>query len=635
MDFDLHEIPESSAFFQGHPEQFFTKGKVSFKVIRNFDDMGESAKFNVEKYRPIFSNIIRQKIRIRNQGGGSLPNVNPKDLEIKYIKLVDDSKEEGDSGSYRIFPQGALCTKDGCYEYFDLSKGRTCGHKFGDPWEQVSFLAFCDVCGRLLPLHFMSNLTNDCKDCGEKNGLTKLTWKRKDDISSFKVRCRKCGSVKSLFFYECDHTIHKTNEKLSEADRKKFRGVPARAGAIVHPVVESFADIPQRDELEKTGKRNTNANFLSEAFATFFNEDLKESMLYRPEFIEDIKKNSEFWNLPEVKSNAIKYDIDLDDFSNLLESDLLQLIKLLIRNAKVFLKPDQSNKGKLTILNGLDKIEESLNKFKDLPFDEHDMQGLFLSRASSSEGLSVRNAPRASPINHADWNKKYGLKEIKHSSNLNIVQALLGIVEGSTRKRNPLFRPILTGKQEKPTVYVREFQTEGLLFQLDEKRILEWINYNKASIDPSMNTLRINNDARTVLRKLVQTNERCREAVEKLLHSYSHLLIQESTIDTGLDISSLSEIIYPLSASFFIYSTNTINIGGLEFTFDFQLEDWFKRLIDLATDCPQDPACMIDEGGACNACSYVPEFVCSNFNENLDRSTLIGTSVRFPIGYWK
>ena len=111
------------------------------------------------------------------------------------------------------------------------------------------------------------------------------------------------------------------------------------------------------------------------------------------------------------------------------------------------------------------------------------------------------------------------------------------------------------------------------------------------------------------------------------------MLMQQSTTDTGLDIQSISEKIFPNIGSVFIYSTNSINIGGLEYTYDYHLEDWFSRVKELANDCPQDPACMIDEGGACNACSYVPEFVCCNFNQDIDRSTLVGGSDRFMKGY--
>lgn len=630
MDQDLQEIPESSSFFQGHIDQFFSKGKTSFQIISNFQDMGETDKFNVEKYKPIFIRRINEKIGIRNQGGGCLSHLRSDNLEIKYIKLVDDVKTEDVSGKFKIYPRGALCTKGNCNQYFDLNKGRKCGHSSNDPWEQVTFLAFCDSCGRLLPLHYMSNIEHDCKKCGEKNSLLKLEWGRKDDPGSYKVRCKKCGYVEGLYFFNCNHD----KGALSTLPKKKFRAVPARAGAILHPVVESIPDIPQEDERDPSGRRNTLGKLLSEAFNSFFTTDVKESMLYLPEFLDDLRRDSDFWTLEGVEFIAKQQGLELDNITDVEDNNLLLLIRTLIRNAKTSLTPDCSNLNKLRIMNGLEKIEASLNKFKDLPFEEEDLQGLFLSRASSTETLVTRKKPKTPPLDLERWLKKYGLKEVKHISEVNIIQCLLGIIEGSTRKNNPLFRYIKPWNQKKTTVYVRDFKTEGVLFQLNERKVLEWLDMNKGSIDPS---IKINfnslTNPKTHLRRLLQKNDECREAVEKLLHTYSHLLIQESTLDTGLDISSLSEIIYPSTASFFIYSTNTINIGGLEFTFDYHLDEWFNRLFELASDCPQDPACIIDEGGSCNACCYVPEFVCNNFNENLDRSTLIGASPRFSVGY--
>jgi hypothetical protein len=111
------------------------------------------------------------------------------------------------------------------------------------------------------------------------------------------------------------------------------------------------------------------------------------------------------------------------------------------------------------------------------------------------------------------------------------------------------------------------------------------------------------------------------------------MLMQQSTVHTGLDIQSLSEKIYPAIASVFIYATNPINIGGLESTFDIDLQNWLKKMVELSSDCPQDPSCMLDEDGACNACSFAPEFVCTFFNQDLDRSTLVGKSKRYEWGY--
>ncbi len=249
-----------------------------------------------------------------------------------------------------------------------------------------------------------------------------------------------------------------------------------------------------------------------------------------------------------------------------------------------------------------------------------------------------RERPIYFPSDYDKWCKQFGLKKVVHHPDLNMIQALLGIIEGSTRRDPVLFRPIETGKKgnKKPTVFIRNFFTEGILFQLDCNKVLNWLQENQESVKPKMDiSLREETKARTHLRRIILNDDNCRKAVHTLLHTYSHMLMQQSTVDTGLSIHSISEIVYTELASIFIYSTNSINIGGLEHTYDYHLQDWLSRVKELAGDCPQDPACMIDEGGACNVCSYVPEFVCCHYNLDLDRSTLVGGSERFEKGYLK
>jgi len=273
----VHSISESSCFFQGHVGQFFSRkfGKIlSFRITYNKSDFGDD--FNTAKYRPVFSKLINQKIALRIQDGGNFHGINPDDININVIKLVDNVEDDGFCGQFKIFPPTAICTKDGCNHYFELKNGRKCGHKDTDPWEQFTFLAFCDVCGRLLPLHFMTNIYNNCKKCGGKASLTKLKWTRgKDNISSYKVVCKKCHNEEGLYFYDCDHTIRSTSECLSTRSPKRFRGVPARAGAIVHPFVISIPDLSKDDT--STFRRKTLEMLLSESFTYFFGYEVEES----------------------------------------------------------------------------------------------------------------------------------------------------------------------------------------------------------------------------------------------------------------------------------------------------------------------------------------------------------------------
>ncbi len=636
----IHQIAENSCFFQGHINQFFSRKFnrfLSFRIQSNYSDINKNSDFNIEKYRPIFSRIINRKISSRKNDGGDFHEINPYDLKIEAIKLIDDPKEEGTCGRFEIYPPTALCKKDNCYHYFILGENRKCGHKATDPWEQFTFLTFCDECGRILPLHYMTNIFHDCKKCGEKEGLSILRWTRgKDDISSYKIKCRKCGNEVGLYFYDCDHTIRNTGQCLSKRPQNRFRGIPARANAIIHPYVISIPDIPHDDEIDRSGKKTTQGRALSESFNYFFGTELEEAKLYLPEFKNALLKEENFWKLPQVNAIVDNFfdnlNMKMPDKSQFNQNQFLRIIKRILKTANDSIQ-DGAERSRIQEKFGIDFIKTSLNSVKEINFDENDLEGLNLL---CSTNIRKREKSKSFFSDYETWRNKFGLNKVVHHPDLNMVQALLGIIEGSTRRNPILFRTIDTGKPniKKPTIFIRNFFTEGILFQLDCNKILNWLQENRNYVKPSVEILPpAGIKARTHYRQIISKDDKCRKSVYTLLHTYSHMLMQQSTIDTGLDIQSISEIIYPNIASIFIYSTNSINIGGLEYTYDYHLEDWFSRMMELANDCPHDPACMIDEGGACNACSYVPEFVCCNYNQDIDRSTLVGGSDRFVKGY--
>lgn len=629
-----HSIPESSCFFQGHKEQFFsrkvTKKYLSFRVSNIYNDPADD--FNTDKYKPIFSKLINHKIVWRKQDGGSFHAISPNDLQIKSIKLCDD--DEGDvCGSFSIYPATALCLKNGCNQYFELKDGRKCGHNDTDPWEQFTFLAFCDVCGRLLPLHYMTNINKNCKKCNSVGSLTKISWGTKDNIGSYKVRCNKCGNEDGLYFYECDHTVRDQNLCLSTKKKAKFRGVPARASAIVHPYVISIPDLSS-DSTSSTLK-GTHDEYFSAAFKLFSNIDFEESLLYLPEFKEKLGSNAEFWHLKNIKNilDEVSGDNDIDISSPLeMDPDIFVIfIKKIFRTVYNRIN-DGAKKDNIISTYGITYINDTLESINNIDFKEYDFQ---CSNLINSKTCKRKTEPMCKPIGYKELCDKFGLINIFHFPDITMIQALLGIIEGSTRHKPVLFKTINTGKNnknEKPTVFIRKFITEGILFQLDHVKIVKWLQANN-TLNSDCSSSLSEEYSFTNFRNILLNDENCKEKVKILLHTYSHMLMQQSTIDTGLDISSLSEIICPHTCSIFIYSTNSINVGGLEFTYNYHIADWFSRVKELAEDCPQDPACMLDEGGSCNSCSYVPEYVCYNFNEGIDRSSLVGGSERFDKGY--
>lgn len=629
-----HQIAENSSFFQGYIGQSFSqaspKGNFSFKVRKLYEDPAKKGEFNLLKLEKDLTKLINRYVRLRQTEGGNFELVEQDKLRIKAIKLVDsEDEDQGISGEYELYPDSAICTKDGCSQYFAISRGKKCGHDSKTNFDQVTFLAFCDDCGWLLPLHYMTNLEHNCPKCKAQNALLKLRWDSKDDLGTYKLQCIKCGEYTQLYFFPCRHFDATHDELRSGLPQKRFRGVPARAGTVVHPKVISLPEFA-RPGGGSTRTMSPHAREVTDAFHDLF-PDRNETSLYRSEFRVALINDDEFCKSDKVIQICSELGLELQNKNDWKFFDFLNIIEIILTDA--FSRIKRVNDASLVKKSyPLDCIAEALNNVKEIEPDERDLQGSYLLLLNRDWGgeSSSSSLPHSPPASYPSWLRSYGLSEIQHKPNIRIVQALLGLIEGSTRRDPMLFRPIFTGKSKDPTVFVRDFFTEGILFQLDSDKLVKWIDKNRSCIDPNIEI--INERGSEAAYDDLLRNDHCKEAIETLLHTYSHMIIQQSTINTGLDVQSLSEIINAKSRLIFIYSTSSINVGGLESTFHYHLEDWLARIQDLAENCPQDPGCIKDEGGSCNACCYVPEFVCERFNLNLDRSTLIGGGT-FVFGY--
>jgi len=425
---------------------------------------------------------------------------------------------------------------------------------------------------------------------------------------------------------------------LSTKPPSGFRGVPARSGAIYHPYVYSIPDIPQIDEIDESGALNSWGRQLTEAFEEFFGNigEADESYLFIPEFWDCLARRSSFWSNDRVVNIAKDFDLDIANRTQWSTLDRWKIIRTILIEAKtrVTIGSDGArNRNEVSERYGLAELGRCLSSQTEIRFDESELQGLYLLSGDIGAECGRREVPMHPPQNWRTLLDRYGISQIFQISDLHMIQALLGVIEGSTRREVHLFRTIDTGigDDKRPTVFIRRFQTEGLLFRLDSHRVVDWLSENGFAPNISEEG---SGDTSSQLRLLIQNDETARDEVFKLLHTLSHCLIQQSSIDTGLDPQSLSELIYPSLSSLLIYSTGGVNIGGLEDTYDNHMGDWLSRIEETASDCCQDPGCMEDEGGACNACLFLPEFVCRHFNQHLDRSSLVG-GARHAVGYFR
>ena len=134
-------------------------------------------------------------------------------------------------------------------------------------------------------------------------------------------------------------------------------------------------------------------------------------------------------------------------------------------------------------------------------------------------------------------------------------------------------------EMEKRNVYAARLETEGVLFEFDRKRIVEWLIENEIITTKDSPNIsdeyglkmwfmdRIHPGLVTPFNPIDDTGKigEITKAVYTLVHSASHALIGEASELCGLDKSSLSEYILPNIPAVFIYCSNSqgFSMGAL------------------------------------------------------------------------
>jgi hypothetical protein len=266
-----------------------------------------------------------------------------------------------------------------------------------------------------------------------------------------------------------------------------------------------------------------------------------------------------------------------------------------------------------------------------LPLDLDDGRVTWAVLRDLDESRNVRNVVNDQPVGTInstsrgfDAMLRQGIYDVVLVKEFPLTTALIGYTRNRSDHQSWL-RPF-PRRDEKYVVYTDSIGTEAWMVQLSAKAIVAWLRAN--GLSASDGTLPTSNDENELklwlIGKIVAQDESIIEAVEPLLHTFSHVLLYNLAVSCGLEPSSLGELIMTDALAFAIYAGDS-ELGALTAAFEQMLDVVMDGVTDFTT-CKFDPGCREDDKGSCIGCVHLPRG-CALFNESLSRAYLFGGPV--------
>ena len=590
-----------SALFRAVNNSMFINDKLSNKIVWLNKDKNESNLeiYNEKRLKSILFNEIKYLYNDRiNNYSLSLARLGENDINNLFIEkfFLANKDDYLISGLYEVFPKTFRCeecndfrifSNDEEWAKFDVNKCRVPG--CDGSYTQVPFIGFCETCGEI------SSIFHNCDEHGHDH--LKLIRKDINAPGTWEITCTECGKKMDMMNF-CNHR----KNTLSDKDITKLKPINVNQGGIFRSVVKTTIDIPDYEESQDIDLILLGAHL--HKWDSYFEDE------------DDLSDE-------EIIGDIIYYLNELERYPT--EKDRKKAIRRGI-NPEIFEKAEMIEKEILT-------LKEQYN------FSYSEVNDYFILKESFSEDENNKNINFYDIVkNDEELLKKYaklkkdiGIEDITYIPDIHMISSSIGVVKGINRSDDdatPHFEPHWVSYKEKDkfNAWSFPFETEGIMFDLDKEKLVDWIFDNSDNIrDPNIS-------AEEYLFDLDEESDEYKN-LKTLIHTFSHILINRSSLYTGLNSDSCGELLFPKAGAFLIYSTSNVNIGGFSFVFENLLFEWFNNVKLEVTDCVFDPTC-IDEHGACFSCVYLPEFVCSHFNDFLDRDVFLGEN-RFKKGYWR
>lgn len=297
------------------------------------------------------------------------------------------------------------------------------------------------------------------------------------------------------------------------------------------------------------------------------------------------------------------------------------------------------------------EIWEAMERYREVckekaPVDVSELKRaeweIFSDPKGKPVGKDFRMKEVAPPKGWGDW-----ILRVVQVERLRVVQALTGF----TRIVNPgdFTDPSEIPEQQrvtiarKPPTWVPAVETrgEGLFIQLREEAIQDWLR--RPEVSSRDREFRAAHEQFRSARRIPNPGAAYPGLRYVLLHSLSHALLRQFSIECGYGAASLVERIYASDgdepmAGILLYTAaadsegtlgGLVALGGPEI-----LGRHLERACTEAGLCASDPLCSEHEpgddvlgihGAACHACTFAAETSCERGNKYLDRTLLVET----------
>lgn len=297
---------------------------------------------------------------------------------------------------------------------------------------------------------------------------------------------------------------------------------------------------------------------------------------------------------------------------------------------------------------------DNINRLAEMIL-EHSMVKELKDHATLETAILVAESlnTNANPDSFRDVAKRFGIGHVRACDKIPFVSCSYGYTRVKSEYEDGVqLHAFKEEKNGRKNIYATRMNTEGVLFELDRKAVINWLIRNEF-IDPSsapdltqeedIKLWFINHIKPEEIRPFTVISEESSPEtyyVYRLIHSVSHLLIRAAADIGGLGKDSLSEYIFPGIPAVLIYVQNSqgFNLGSLFNTFEAYFDKWLLRANNSAQKCVFDPIC-IERHKACSGCLFLNEVSCQHFNKDLDRSLIIGhvdkQTKQRVVGFWE